>query len=475
MVFSSLTFIFIFLPAVLVVYALIHPKLKNALLFAASILFYAYGTWRYTWLLLGEIAVNWYLGLRMDALEKDRKRERALLLALAVCVDLGILVYFKYAGFILRNLTLLTGHRFPKIRAALPIGISFYTFQAISYVADVYRGKRAQKNPVNLGLYLAFFPQLIAGPIVRYQEIEKQLVSRRSSFDMIADGACTFCIGLCMKVLLADQLAVLADFAFQADRIADRPCIVLWLGALAYALQIYFDFAGYSKMAIGLGSMFGFKLPVNFNAPYLAATGTDFWRRWHISLSAWFRDYVYIPLGGNRRGDAVTIRNLAVVWLLTGIWHGAGWTFILWGVLWGALLILERFVIRPDTRGRAFGILYRCFTILWAVLLWMLFRSESLGAAAAYLRGLIPGLGAGITFHEAAGYAWYFRDTLLYLVIGAAAAVRLPQRWLSRVPERTMLRVVAENIGMVLLVVMTLLCVSRLAGGAYNPFLYFNF
>ena len=465
MVFSSLPFLLLLLPVTLSLYYFVPRRLKNPLLLAASLAFYAYGGAWHTWILCGVILLSWGFALLL-AREKRPGIKRALLWTFLALV-LGTLGYFKYSGFLARIL----GLAGPDI--ALPIGISFFTFQAISYVADVYRGEPALHNPLDVGLYLSFFPQLIAGPIVRYHDIAGQLRRRKSTLQGVGAGLIRFSRGLCKKVLVANSLAVAADYAFAPSAISGHPALILWLGALCYALQLYFDFSGYSDMAIGLGRVFGFRFRENFRHPYLARTGSDFWRRWHISLSAWFREYVYIPLGGNRRGAMRTARNLLVVWLLTGLWHGADWSFAVWGLSWGALLILEKWVFRPDERSAVFRGVYRAFLMLFVLLSWVLFRAGDLAAAGHYLSGLLPGPGRGIPAGTLSGYLWFFRDTLMYLAVGLLLALRVPHALLSRLPGRV--RRTIYPLRLCLLLGLTALSFAFLAHGGYNPFLYFSF
>jgi len=345
MLFSEPVFVFLFLPLLLLGYALTPRAAQNTLLLLASLLFYAWGEGFFVLVMLGSIAFNYLVGLLLEA-GRGRRRLRPLALLLGVAGNLALLIVFKYAGFLVTNLNLLlAGLKLPALPVPalhLPIGISFFTFQAMSYVIDVYRDRiPVQKHPLRIALYIALFPQLIAGPIVRYQHIARQLTRRVVTRPGLAEGIRRFILGLGKKMLLANVLAVPVDkiFAIPAHQLTTS---VAWLGVVCYALQIYFDFSGYSDMAIGLGRMFGFRFLENFRYPYLARTITDFWRRWHISLSSWFRDYVYIPLGGNRRGPLRTYRNLVIVFLLCGLWHGASWTFVAWGLFHGLFLAIER-------------------------------------------------------------------------------------------------------------------------------------
>lgn len=342
MVFSSSTFIFMFLPIVLIGYYLINPQYRNIFLLIVSLGFYAFTEPRFVLILILSIVINYTVGVTIDRIESAIAKK--IILLCGIIIDLLILCVFKYTNFLTINI-----HRIwasMKIaNIALPVGISFFTFQEISYIVDVYRGEEVQNNPLNLGLYISFFPQLIAGPIVRYKMIAQEINQREHSWNEFSEGIVIFICGFAKKNILSNNMSIIADKAFAGD-LSNQSIAFAWLGAFAYTYQIYFDFSGYSDMAIGLGRMFGFHFPQNFNYPYASKNITDFWRRWHISLGTWFRDYIYIPLGGSRKGDKKTIRNLLVVWLLTGLWHGAGWTFIIWGchillcLLWKNMLYI---------------------------------------------------------------------------------------------------------------------------------------
>lgn len=330
MVFSEVVFCFLFLPLLLILYYIPGLKMfyKNLILLIASLLFYAWGEPRYVLLLILSVVFNYFMGLSLEVQSTNDAKRRKFLLGLAVFVNLLMLVIFKYLTFIMGNINEIL-HTNINFHVKLPIGISFYTFQAISYLVDVYRGQKAQRNVMNVGLYLALFPQLVAGPIVRYKTIEYEINYRKENFEEFSKGVCRFIIGLCKKIILADSVAIIANICFEDAKSLSVP--MAWLGAIAFTFQIYYDFSGYSDMAIGLGNMFGFHFPENFNYPYCAHSVRDFWRRWHLSLSSWFRDYVYIPLGGSKCNKKRLLWNLFIVWSLTGIWHGANWTFVVWG------------------------------------------------------------------------------------------------------------------------------------------------
>lgn len=471
MAFSSLSFLLIFLPVVLALYYLLPKPARNSVLFISSIVFYALGEPYYVFLFLGVILWNYLFGLLIE--RAGERPARRVLFVLAIVGDLGVLGLFKYAAFFVSTLNRLSGLALSVPEAVLPIGISFYTFQAISYIADVKRSGRAQRNLVSLGLYLAFFPQLIAGPIVRYDEIKEQIASRHTTARDFGDGAVRLTAGLCKKVLLANTLGQLADHVFSAE-LGAVATPTLWLGAAAYTLQIYFDFSGYSDMAIGLGYLFGFRLPENFNYPYLASDATDFWRRWHMTLSRWFRDYVYIPLGGSRQGRLKQVRNLLIVWLLTGLWHGAGWTFVLWGLLWGCALIAEKFVLRPSERGKLFKVIYRVGFLIFMTVLWVIFRAPDIGTAISFIKGLFVWQSGAVRPLE---FGLWLSDLWPYLAAGIALAAGLPRAIRRRLasdsaPKREF---ALEAAGLVGQLVLTALAVSFLVSGSYNPFLYFNF
>ena len=457
MIFSSAEFLFLFLPCVLLVYY--NPffrgrRFRNIFLLLVSLFFYAWGEPVNVVLLLASIAANWFFG-RM--VEGEGPRRRFWLWA-AVVLNLAGLFIFKYLGFVCRNLGAL-GLPMPEIDLALPIGISFYTFQAMSYVIDVYRRRSpAQRSVLDVGLYVSFFPQLIAGPIVRYETIAQEIHGRRETWEDFRSGVPRFIAGLGKKVILSNNMAILADAAF--DTLPSLSAPMAWLGAVAYGLQIYFDFSGYSDMAIGMGRMFGFHFLENFDRPYLATSITDFWRRWHISLSTWFRDYVYIPLGGNRVSAGRHLFNLFVVWLLTGIWHGANWTFLLWGLGYFLLLMAEKY----GHIDRRLGVLRRPWTLFWVLMLWVLFRAENVAAAGDYFAALFTG-GRG----DINDFLYYFGNMKFYLAAAVACCLPWDKLW-RRVPEAPRACLSAAGSVAVLLLVLT-----YVVGSTYNPFIYFNF
>ena len=474
MVFSSLSFLLFFLPCVLIVYHLLPRVLKNAWLVIASIAFYAFGEPKFVFLFLLEIVWNWALAILIARAHAGSAKK--LLLGLCLSGDLIVLGLFKYSSFFVQSINGAIGTDFPLPGFILPIGISFYTFQEISYVVDVYRGEEARKNPVDVALYLSFFPQLVAGPIVRWREIAPQLSRRRSSWSGVSDGFQRFCLGLCKKVLLADQLAILVTHVF--DRVTKPESLaapILWMAAIAFWLQIYFDFSGYSDMAIGLGAMLGFRIPENFRQPYLAKTATEFWRRWHMTLSGWFRDYVYVPLGGSRGGPAKTIRNLLLVWVLTGLWHGAGWTFLLWGLLWGVLLILEKFLIRPEERGKTFRLFYRLLTVLLMILFWVPFRASTVQHALVLLGHLFSPAAWALSSVQLPAIRMWCHEMWLYLLVGTLLVFDLPQRLFTRLVPGAEQSAWVDMLRLALLGVCVCVSLSFLVNGNYSPFLYFQF
>ncbi len=461
MVFSSYTFLFYFLPPLLILYYLIPRRSlggRNLVLLAFSLFFYFAGGPRHLPLMLLSIAINYVGGLLCA-----KRRRWALVLTMAV--NLGLLGWFKYAGFVGENLQAL-GLPLSVPEVVLPIGISFFTFQGMSYVIDVYRGDTPPaKNPLQVALYIALFPQLVAGPIVRYTTVAEELVSRRETFDDFAAGALRFSFGLAKKMLLANNLSLMADEAFSTAPIG---AAAAWLGAIAYTGQIYFDFSGYSDMAIGLGRMFGFHFEENFNYPYLSKSVTEFWRRWHMSLSGWFRDYVYIPLGGSRAGTAKQVRNILLVWTLTGLWHGAAWNFLLWGLYFGVLLLGEKFWWGKALE-RAPSPLRHLYAMVIVVLGWVLFRCEGLSAVGSYLGAMFGLSGAGW------GQALYFlRQYGVFLVVGAVASLPVKDALRAALQRRKAERAIQWGSALAGLGLLGLSFLQLISSTA-NPFIYYRF
>ena len=472
MVFSSLLFLFRFLPAVLLLYFIAPRRLRNTVLLLVSLVFYAWGEPVYVILMIVSILISWSGGLAVDRfLRQGRERAAKWALVLSVGAGLSLLAFFKYANFAIRTAGQLTHTDIPLLNLTLPIGISFYTFQTISYIIDVYRrNAHVQKNVVSYGAYVTMFPQLIAGPIVQYKTIDRQLRSRNESAEEFALGVNRFMIGLGKKVLLANNAGLLWDQIRVMDP-SSLPAVTAWIGIAAYTFQIYFDFSGYSDMAIGLGHMFGFRFLENFNYPYLSGSVTEFWRRWHISLGTWFREYVYIPLGGNRVSTGRWIRNIMVVWLLTGIWHGADWNFMIWGLYYGILLLLEKMVF-----GRWLEKLpgwVRHVYCMFAVMIgWFIFSYNEISGGLGYL-GAMFGAGGGFASGQTVYFLYSNAALLIALILGSTT---LPKRLCSGLLEK----VKDQNTLTVLLrgaftVSVFLLSVAFLVSASYNPFLYFRF
>ena len=471
MLFSSSVFLFIFLPAVLLGHFLLRgQRARNLLLLAASLFFYAWGEPVYVFLMLFSICANYLLGRGIDArLGKARKA----LLVLAAVVNLGILFVFKYLDFTIENLNILLGLQIAPVHLRLPIGISFFTFQALSYCIDVYRGTaEVQQNILDLGLYISFFPQLIAGPIVRYNTVAEQIRSRTVDAEGFQQGVKRFILGLAKKILLANNLSIAAERAFALAGSGEISVALAWLGSVSYTLQIYFDFSGYSDMAIGLGRMFGFRFEENFNYPYISRSVSEFWKRWHISLGRWFRDYIYFPLGGSRVDKAKLLRNLFAVWLFTGIWHGAAWQFIVWGLGYGLLVAFEKFTGIPDRlRTRLGKGLYAAVTLLIVNAGWVLFGAESFAGAMTQL-GAMLGIRAAA---PSALAGFLFRESWVFLAAGVLFSTPLVSRGLRNLRagrEERPLLILGETALYLLLLVLS---VSYLAMGSHNPFIYFTF
>lgn len=477
MLFTSIEFLLFFLPVVLLINFIIPGKLKNCWLLLVSLFFYAWGEPDFILILLFSIAFNFVMALVIER-QSPKITFIKIVLMVAVFVNLGILVVFKYMVFIVKTLhdfSPATKESLAIPDIALPIGISFFTFQALSYVIDVYKRIPAQKNIVNLGLYISFFPQLIAGPIVRYNTIMDQIANRKVTLDMFSKGVIRFLEGFSKKIILANTFAVVTDTAFSSN--PNISVCMAWLGAVCYTLQIYFDFSGYSDMAIGLSQMFGFRFLENFNYPYISATVTEFWRRWHISLGSWFRDYVYLPLGGSRvRTKRRMIFNLLFVWLLTGIWHGANWTFVVWGVLYGIIITFEKLADIPGKMkcyARPLRSLYCFFTIITVILGWVLFRSDSLTNAVLYLKTMF---GASNTVF-ADGVFWFnLREYCFFLITGILCSTPVFKVIKNKMnlmnPKAATL---ADGCYFIFQLGFFVISFSFLVMKVHNPFIYFNF
>ena len=463
MVFSSLTFLQCFLPLCLLAYFLVPQKWRNGTLFLFSLLFYAWGEPVYVVLMLFSTALDYTCGQMAERHRGQRGAKIALLVS--VCVNLGLLGVFKYCDFLIGTVNSLFGTALPQPNLPLPIGISFYTFQTMSYTIDVYRQDApAQRNMVSFGAYVTMFPQLVAGPIVRYKDVAAELVHRTNTASAFAAGARRFTVGLAKKVLLANSIGALWDAELAAQSAGTLTAVGGWLGIAAFGFQIYFDFSGYSDMAIGMGQMLGFHFPENFNYPYTAASVTEFWRRWHISLTTWFREYLYIPLGGSRKGTWRTVRNIFLVWFCTGFWHGASWNFILWGLHFFVWLMLEKYLLR-DFLQKLPSWLRHFYTLVVVFVGWGVFAMEDLTVCAGYFKTCF---GSGTLWSAADGYYLIaYGLTLLLLTVGST---RLPRKVWNRLPERA-----RDLLGPLLMAAGLVICTAYLVDGSYNPFLYFRF
>ena len=461
MLFSSIPFLYWFLPAVIICYFLVPKVLKNTVLLVFSLIFYAWGEPKYVFLMIATIALFYGCGLAIHKAQTQKWKK--VWLTVSVVISLGLLAVFKYADFFVSSFNAATGLSVPLLRLALPIGISFYTFQSLSYTIDVYRGEvPVQRNPISFGAYVTLFPQLIAGPIVRYVDVARELDNRTHSWDDVAQGLRRFLVGLGKKILVADQFALL----MRHFRESTAPSVLFyWMYAIAFMLNIYFDFSGYSDMAIGLGRVFGFHFIENFNYPYISKSVTEFWRRWHMSLGSWFRDYVYIPMGGNRVKKSRWVLNIFTVWLLTGMWHGAAWNFIAWGLLFGVLLLAEKWIPALQKLPTFF----RRFYVLLAVCIsFVLFNAESFAQAGQDLMGMFGFAGVPLITQQT---LYYLRSFGVLFVIGVIGATPMVKSVANRI-YATKVGAVLEPI---LLIALLLLCTAFLVDGSFSPFLYFRF
>ena len=463
MLFSSIPFLYYFLPIVLIVYFLAPKPFKNPVLLIASLVFYGWGEPKYVFLMVATVLLGYVFGL---LIEKYRGKPLAkLFLVLSVLSSAFGLIYFKYADFFIENFNKVFGLSIPLLKLVLPIGISFYTFQILSYSVDVYRGEvKAQRNPLTLATYVALFPQLIAGPIVRYTDVEKQLIKRSHSFEMATEGIRRFIIGFSKKILIANTLGELGEAFLSSTELS---VLYYWLVAMAYMLQIYFDFSGYSDMAIGLGKIIGFDFMENFNYPFISKSITEFWRRWHISLGSWFRDYVYIPMGGNRVSKPRMLFNIFTVWFLTGFWHGAEWNFIVWGLYFGILLTLEKFFyLKHLEKHKALGHIYVLFLVAVS---FMIFNAGNLNLSFEYVKGMFGGNKLPLVSAE---FIYQLKNYGFVLLIGAIGATPLPKKLAEKfLPKNSTGDILETAFLIVLLVIST----AFLADGSFNPFLYFRF
>lgn len=467
MLFSSVSFLYYFLPIVLIIYFAVPTKLKNAVLFISSLVFYGWGEPKFLIFMLISITQGFVAAKLIEKYRKKEKAARAVLIISAV-LSLGLLGYCKYADFFIKNFNAVTGLSVPFLKIALPIGISFYTFQILSYVIDVYRGDvKAQKSFISLGAYVAMFPQLIAGPIVRYSDIAKQLESRTHTLNGTAYGILRFCIGLSKKILVADTLGALVSEFKHYD---NKTVLFYWMYAVAYTLHIYFDFSGYSDMAIGLGKIFGFDFNENFNYPYISSSITEFWRRWHISLGTWFRDYLYIPLGGNRVKPARHIINIFIVWLATGFWHGAEWTFLIWGFGFAVLLIFEKYFLLKRIKNHRF--FSHAYVVLFVILSFVLFDSANIIEAFNNIRAMLF-LKELPVFDSVTLY--YLKSYAVPLIIAIIGATPLPKAVVKKLKKHRFTNALTAFLEPVFSCTALILCTAFLIDGSFSPFLYFRF
>ena len=466
MLFSSIPFLYYFLPSVLILYFIVPKKFKNMVLMLSSLVFYGWGEPKYVFLMIASIVIGYFSGILIEVF--SQKKASKIFLGISVAVNLGFLAYFKYADFFIENFNAVTGLSVSLLRIALPIGISFYTFQILSYTIDVYRKDvSAQKNIINLACYITMFPQLIAGPIVRYSDIAVQLEERNHSFEKFSRGMRRFVLGIGKKILIANTLGELCDIFKASD---DKSVLFYWLYAVAFGLHVYFDFSGYSDMAIGLGRIFGFSFSENFNYPYISRSATEFWRRWHMSLGTWFRDYVYIPLGGNRVSKPKWFFNIFAVWFLTGFWHGAAWNFIIWGLFFAVLLIVEKLLLLKYLDKSK--VLSRIYTLVAVGISFVIFNATDMKEAFSYIGGMF---GAGDLPLVSTEFFYYLKSFAVTLVIGIIGATPIVKNTVEKIFENSKISKfiwVLEPVGLViLLAVMT----AYLVDGSFNPFLYFRF
>lgn len=473
MIFSSLLFLFRFLPIILIVYYIMPRKYRNLILLLFSLIFYAWGEPVYIILMLISILVSYTGGILIDTFKRKKKEKEAkVVLVISSVISLSFLAFFKYANFAIETINSFTNVGMSMLQIALPIGISFYTFQTLSYMIDVYREKaEVQKNLITFGTYVTMFPQLIAGPIVQYKEIAKDLQNRKETLNQFSEGINRFMIGLGKKVLIANNIGLLWN-TVQGMSYSEVPIFTAWLGIIAYSFQIYFDFSAYSDMAIGLGHMFGFKFLENFNYPYISKSITEFWRRWHISLGSWFREYVYIPLGGNRTVKWKHIRNIMVVWLLTGFWHGASWNFVLWGIYYCVLLLLEKFIFGKYLEKLP-NIVRHIYCMFFVLLGWNLFASQNLSSSIEFLKSLFGMYNQGI-YNTETIYLLINNIILLFIcVIGCTELPKKIGKWISdRLKNKEIILVLLKN---AFYIIIFILSVAWLVDASFNPFLYFRF
>ena len=465
MLFTSISFLYYFLPALIIIYFITPKKYKNVILLIASLVFYFYGEPKYVFLMIAEIVIAYTGAILIDKYKNQSKN----ILIITLFIHVFLLIIFKYTDFIIQTINDISNANIKLLNIALPIGISFYTFQIISYVIDVYNGKvKVQKNIINLATYVSLFPQLVAGPIVRYQTVEKELDDRIHSFNNFAYGIRRFSIGLAKKVLIANALGELCTKAFVLN---ETTVIFYWIFGISYMLQLYFDFSAYSDMAIGLGRIFGFNFPENFNYPYISKSITEFWRRWHISLGTWFKDYVYIPLGGNRDGKYKQIRNILIVWLLTGIWHGANWTFLIWGLLFGIILIIEKIFLNKFMEKLP-SFVRRIYVLFIVMILFIIFNSDNMQVAFTNIKGLF-GMNKEVFINDYTLH--YLKSYSLVLIISIFGATPLIKTLIDKLRKNKYVNKIINILEPILIVMILFIVTSYLIDNSYNPFLYFRF
>ncbi len=466
MVFSSIVFLYIFLPIMLLLYFIVPSKFKNAIMILASLVFFAWGEIRYIFIMLVLAVMDFICGKQITKYQ-DNKKKKIFFLMINVVVNLGILFFFKYSDFIITNINNLTGFSIPLLNIPLPIGVSFNTFQSLSYVIDVYRGTvKCEKSFYNYLTYTTLFPQIIAGPIVRYETVDEELETKNISLDNFSAGMKRFIIGLGKKVLIANSVGALWN-TIEIGNYSELSMLFAWIGIISFTLQIYFDFSGYSDMAIGLAQIFGMKFDENFNYPYISKSITEFWRRWHITLSSWFRDYVYIPLGGNRRGFAIQIRNILIVWFLTGAWHGASWNFILWGLYFGIILILEKLFLLKLLEKLP-KIVRHIYSILIILVSWVIFAFEDLARVGEYIKAMF--INSNLWDNEA---LYYLQNYGFLILIGIICSIPLWKKIKEKIDSKNSKTL--EFITSLGYVVIFVLSTASLVTNSFNPFLYFRF
>lgn len=465
MLFTSISFLYYFLPALIIIYFITPKKYKNIILLIASLLFYFYGEPKYVFLMILEIIIAYIGAILIDKYKNQSKN----ILIITLFIHVFLLIIFKYTDFIIQTINDISNANIKLLNIALPIGISFYTFQIISYIIDVYNGKvKVQKNIIKLATYVSLFPQLVAGPIVRYQTVEKELDNRTHSFNNFAYGIRRFSIGLAKKVLIANALGELCSKAFLTD---EKTVVFFWIFGISYMLQLYFDFSAYSDMAIGLGRIFGFHFPENFNYPYISKSITEFWRRWHISLSTWFKDYVYIPLGGNRVGRYKQIRNILIVWLLTGIWHGANWTFLIWGLLFGIILIIEKLWLNK-LMEKLPSFIRRIYVLFIVMILFIIFSSDNMSVALSNIKGLFGMNGEAFINDYTLHYLKSYLPVLIIALFGATPFIKI---LIDKLRKNKYINSIINILEPILIVMILIVVTSYLIDNSYNPFLYFRF